>query len=169
MKVFALRMVRATTSPRWRGPLRKLVAGFLERLSWNGDFPNIIDWDHSTDYDYVDSHTWADGKTSHWRRKGTHAYLCDEVTRYIWDMEDEGKLPRRSGFDDPDKESRMANHLQCCIRAACDVAASPSAGVCGYRMRHLREMWRGRKLPKWVVSYLGCDVTQLDDETHVWL
>ena len=171
MTVFALRMVRVSTTKRWQPQLRELVADFLDRIgpNCNGDFAHMIDWDHSEAYDYIDTHTWACGTTTSNRHKGTHPYLCDEVTRFIWDMEDEGRLPRRSGYDDPKKDSALAINLQCCIRAAADVAVAPSAGVLGWNVGQLRAMWNNRPLPKWVTGFWETDISTASDETPVWL
>ena len=172
MVVFALRMVRVSTTPRWQGKLRELVADFLDRIgaSVNGDYVHMLDWDHSQRYDYWEEFTWACGTVSRYHRKGTHALLCDEVTRFIWDMEDDGRLPRRSGFDDPRGESALAVKLRCCIRAAADVAVAPSAGVYGWTVGQLRDMWKRRKLPAWVTGFFNADqLAEAADDVPVWL
>lgn len=162
MKVFAHRMVRVSTTPRWQPKLRELVADCLDRFVWNGSFRIFLDWDNS------EPHPDDDG-TCGFAWKHPRELLCDEVRRFIWDMEDEGRLPRRSGFDDPKGESALAVALTCCIRAAADVAVAPSAGVLGWNVGQLKAMWKNRKLPKWVLSFFESDITNAPDDAAVWL
>lgn len=160
MKVFALRMVKVATTPRWQKQLRELVADALDRFDCNGSFRIFIDWDNS------ERHPDDDG-TCGFAWSHPRELLCDEVTRFIWDMEDEGRLPRFP--EGSEKESAMAVNLRCCIRAASDVAASPSAGVLGWNVGDLKAMWKGRKLPKWVTDFFEGDITTCTDETPIWL
>jgi len=159
MKVFALRMVRVATTPRWQPQLRQLVSDALNRFDSNGSFPEFINWDNSID-------RYAPGR---YNNRESCEPLCDEVTRFIWDMEDEGRLPRRSNWGDPKGESMMAVKLQCCIRAAADVAAAPSAGVLGWNVGQLKAMWHNRPLPKWVTNFFDGDITTASDDTPIWL
>lgn len=167
MTVFSMRMVRVATSPRWQPKLRELVLNFLDRIDGNADWQHMKDWDHSESYDYVDTHKWACGTVTSHRRQGTHHSLCDEVARFIWDMEDEGILPRLP--EGSDRESGMAVKLNCCIRSGCDVAVSPSAGVVGWTVGDIKAMWRKRPVPKWVKAFFTEDISALKDEVPVWL
>lgn len=72
-------------------------------------------------------------------------------------------------LESSEKESALAVNLRCCIRAAADVAASPSAGVFGWNVGQLKAMWKGRKLPKWVADFFKGDIANADDETPIWL
>lgn len=170
LKVFALRMAKVSTAPRWQPRLRYFVARFLDRIEGNGDWPHMDDWDNSQRYDYVSSHTWACGTTTSHRHHGWHPLMCDEVRRFIWDMEDEGELPKypeREGGET--KESVISDQLACCVRAAMDVACAPSAGVMGYTVGHLRRMWAPRRIPAWVTAFFEGDLDSAPDNGAVWL
>lgn len=142
--------------------LRELVVDCLDRFECNDSFRIFLDWDKS------ERHPDDDG-TCGFAWSHSRELLCDEVQRFIWDMEDEGRLPRRSGYEDPKGESAMAINLTCCIRAAADVAVAPSAGVLGWNVGQLREMWKHRKLPKWVTEFFEGDITDAAPETPIWL
>jgi hypothetical protein len=160
MKVFALRMVSVSTTPRWQPKLRSLVADALDRFECNGSFKIFLDWDNS------ERHPDDDGTCGFaWARP--RELLCDEVKRFIWDMEDEGRLPRMPEYSG--RESPMAVNLACCIRAAADVAAAPSAGVLGWNVGQLKATWKGRRLPKWVTEFFEGDLTTAPDDAPIWL
>lgn len=159
MKVFALRMVKVATTPRWQPRLYGLVSECLDRFHCNESWPIFIDWDNS------ERHPDDDGTVGFdWRHP--RELLCDEVKRFIWDCQEVGELPN---YGDADKESRMEVLLICCIRAGCDIASAPSAGVYGWTVGHLKKAWHPRKVPKWVTEPYDGDILSLPDETHIAL
>lgn len=164
MTVFACRMVRVSTSPRWQPRLRELVENLLHRIGpqCNGDYAHMKDWDHSDRYDYVSETKWGNGKVTHYRHQGTHPYLCDEVKRYIWEQQDYGRLS---------EHSVLATKMQCCVRAGADVAVAPSAGVLGWTAGDLSAMWAPRPLPQWVRNYFtdDFDITTAPAKEPIWL
>lgn len=158
MKVFALRMVRASTTPRWQPRLRSLVAECLDRFAGNESWPIFLNWDKS------ERHPDDDG-TEGFSWQHPRELLCDEVKRFIWDCQDNGELPAYH----PSKESRMGILLTCCIRAAADIAVAPSAGVSGWTVGDLKEMWKPRPVPKWVTMAFDGDILSAPDDTAIWM
>ena len=66
-------------------------------------------------------------------------YLCDAVTDYTYSH----------GLKD---DSALEKAVSICVRAGCDMAAEPSAGVVGFTVGDLRKMWAPRELPDWVTE-----------------
>lgn len=80
-------------------------------------------------------------------------------------------LPGYGTFGDrnPDRwRWPFADELHCCLRAGLDVAASPSAGVLGFRVGDLRRMFPDG-LPDWVAAFFTPDLAEAEDREPVWL
>jgi hypothetical protein len=165
MTVFALRMVPvAIGGGRWRKELRGHVTEILCQLD-DGAFAchwdHIVDWDNNTrlpDDDGTCGFAWNDGRM----------LLCDFMSEYCWDTNLEREKTDRHGNCEV-VETKMEIALRCCIRAACDVAVAPSAGVLGFTVGDLRLMWKNRTLPKWVRDFFEGDIVAASDTSSVWL
>jgi hypothetical protein len=165
MKVFALRMVPvAIGGGRWVKELKEHVKEVLCKLddeAYECHWGYIENWDHKTrlpDDDGTCGFAWNDHRM----------ILGDFISEYLWDNDLEREKEDRRGNIEI-VESKMGVALSCCIRAACDVAVSPSGGVLGFTVGDLKEMWKGRSLPRWVTDFFDGDIVVAPDEAGVWL
>ena len=166
MCVFALRMVKLQPR-RYRSNCRYWVREMLYRMSCKNYgiyYPHIIDWDHS------ESHTDEEIAAAPWKlctRKAS--YLCDYLKAHNGMGEQEPELSRERPDKHGDCETVLLTCVTVCIRAACDVAVAPSAGVVGYTCGDLRKMWGQSPLPKWACDFFSEDITNAKDEEAIWL
>lgn len=165
MTVIAVRMVpTAINGGRWRKELRDHVGEILYRLNDNAfacHWSHIVDWDNNTplpDDDGTCGFAWSDGRY----------LLCDFINEYCWDNRLEKEKEDRYGNCEV-IDTKMGIALRCCIRAACDVAVAPSAGVVGWTVADLKQMWKNRSLPKWVKEWFEGDFSTFPDDASVWL
>lgn len=165
MKVFALRMVpTAIDGARWRNELREHVAEILYRLEieeYGIHYSTIKNWDHHEPVP-------GDDGTCGFAWNHPSRLLCDLVSEYCWDHKLERENEDRHG-NCRATETKTGIALACCIRAACDVAVSPSAGVVGWTIGDLKTMWQNRPLPKWVKSFFAGDFDTFKDTDPAWL
>lgn len=165
MKVFALRMTpTAIRGGRWQKELRDHVLEVLSRLDCENfgiHYSTITNWDHHEPIP-------GDDGTCGFAWSHPRALLCDFMSEYCWDHNLKKEKEDRKGNCEV-VDSKMGIALRCCIRAACDVAVAPSAGVLGWTVGDLKKMWKGRKLPKWVTDFWEGDITTAPDEAAIWL
>lgn len=141
---FARRMALRTmdVTPSRRAKIAKEIRHVLWILENNA--PEIVSWD------------------------GPGCYVCDEVDRILYDRGHSDERQFKNGnFEQV--ENRFKNQVTCCIRAALDVALTPSAGVLGWTVGDLRRMYP-LGLPAWVAAYFVEPITaDVSDEMEVWL
>jgi hypothetical protein len=164
MKVFALRMIKIMPKHH-RKALKDHVPNILSHMdceNFSLHYSQIIDWDHSVDW--TKEEEAADPSRRHYSK---NRLMCDWVgTEY---GEYDSTLTRERENSDGDYATSLRGSLQCVIRAALDVGASPSAGVVGYTVGDLRKMWAPRPIPKWVIGFFKGDITKAADDMGVWL
>jgi len=167
MQVFAVRMARTWPNKRRRKAVINYVGEMLYRMSvsnYDVFYPHIIDWDNSERF------SAEEVAEEPWRRNMCKAsYLCDYLKSHNGLAEYDQALSRETPDKDGSYDTVLLSAVQCCIRAACDVAVAPSGGVLGWTMGDLREMWAGRPLPKWVTDYFSVPADDIPNETPVWL
>jgi hypothetical protein len=149
---FALRMTHVIDH-HYRKDCRSLVREVLEDMSedcWSGiHYKNLNDWDYNEHGSYLcDFFNPAGGLADR------HPYLC-----------------RNRPAPDGTWDTRLLNCVSSCIRAAFDVAVSPSAGVVGFTVGDLRKMWNPKPIPQWVLQYFPSPdaVLVACDDEDVWL
>lgn len=165
MKVFAIRMARTLPNRRYRKRTLTHVREILDQMDCENfaiHYSQIIDWDNSEDYTPEEI-----AAEPHRRYSRKNRLLCDWVGHEYG--EDDSEITRQTPGADGDYRTVLANYVTCCIRAALDVAASPSGGVLGWTIGDLRAMWKNRHLPKWVTGFFEGDITLKSDSTPVWL
>lgn len=154
MKVFALRMAPvAIKGGRWRKTARAHIAEILARLNdphYSCHFPHTINWEDNTPLPNDDG-----------------SLLCDFVSEYCWDNRLYREHPSASRCDI--LESKVAIAVTCCIRAACDVATEPSAGVVGFTIGDLKQMWAPKPIPAWVSAAYETDLNRAEDTQSIQL
>lgn len=160
---FALRMVpQSIGGKRWQNVVRGHVKEILYRMSienYGFHYRHIEDWDNA-EYNpekdqYGHSHLLAD-------------LPCDHLSTYCWENDLQKEREDRRGNCSV-VNTKVGIALRCCIRAAMDVAVEPSGGVVGFTVGDLREMWKGKPLPKWVTSYFDGDIDAAPASAGVWL
>jgi hypothetical protein len=166
MCVFAMRMVKVIPKHHQRA-CREHVAEVLSHINcvnFSLHYSQIIDWDNSEDY--TDEEI---AEQPYRRYSSKNRTMCDWVSKEYG--EDNSTLTRQTLSKDGDYDTKLRSHLMCCIRAALDVAASPSGGVVGYTVGDLREMWAPRPIPSWVLNFFKEPtlVASAPDEANVWL
>ena len=158
MAVFALRMApTAIKGARWKQELLEHIRKILDRI--NGDnygihYSTIKDWDHPHPVP-------GDDGTCGFAWSHSPYLLCDFVATYCWD--------RNWNYNSDGKDSARAIALNCCIRAACDVAVSPSAGVVGWTVQDIKAMWYPKPVPQWVKQHFAGDFDSFSPADAVWL
>ena len=155
--VFALRMVPISIGgKRWQNEVREHVRDVLYRMSvpnYDFHYPHIINWDNCERSEKRDIYGHTHPLAS---------YPCDFMSTFLWD----------AGLEDEHGEytGKVGRAVNCCIRAAMDVAVAPSAGVVGYTIGDLRRMWAPRPLPSWVTKDFEPEITaSVPDSTPIWL
>jgi hypothetical protein len=108
---------------------------------------------------------WSLHKIRSWDGGPGEAYICDEMTLFLWD--------ERYVSEDHhgnEREGRFGSMLSACCRAGFDVAVSPSAGVVGFTVGDLRTAL-GPRLPQWVTNWFeqALPSASADDTESVWL
>lgn len=164
MKEFATRMVPvAIGSNRWR----KVLAGHVEEVLARIDCENFgIHWRHIVDWDNKTKLPDDDG-TCGFACSDDRYLLCDFMSVYCWDNDLEREKEDRQGNCEV-VETKVGTALRCCIRAACDVAVAPSAGVLGFTVGDLRQMWP-EGIPAWVNKFFITPLHHARNTTPVWL
>lgn len=150
-----------------RKACREHVREILERMRCDNfaiHYSQIIDWDNSVGWTPEEE---AAEPGRRWCSK--NRLMCD----YLKGHGDYADFDRTLGLENPRNgsyDTALMGCIQCCIRAALDVAAAPSGGVVGYTVGDLRSMWAPRPLPKWVADFFEPALTTADSaETPVWL
>ncbi len=159
---FAVRMTRvAIGNPRWQAVLRRHVKDILWQMD-GGDlnYREIIAWD--------DNHEASESERRRSLLPYTSELLCDYVSTYCWDHNLTRERETARGDCSP-IHSKLDIALHCCLRAACDLAAQPSAGVAGFTVGDLRKMWPGQRIPKWVAAEFEPPIAQAKDTDSIWL
>ncbi len=131
----------------------------LNDKAYSCHWSDIKNWDHNIPLpDY-------DGKLSY----GLYMpCLADFIDDYLWDNGLAKEKTGRRGCCELIR-SQMGEAVSCCIRAACDVAVAPSAGVLGWTVHDLKQMWKGSEVPSWVKKYFQDDFETFKDADPVWL
>ncbi|WP_193214971.1 hypothetical protein [Luteolibacter marinus] len=168
MQVFALRMARYATPYRYRRRCTHWVGEYLAAMACENfgiHYRHVINWD--------DSETWTreEMEAEPWKRWTMYKsdLLCDFTSAHNGLAEYEPELSREREAPNGGYETVLLNLVKCCLRAACDVAASPSAGVLGWTVGDLRRMWKGRRIPDWVTADFEPAIATANDATPVWL
>jgi hypothetical protein len=143
-----------------RKACREYVSEMLSRMgcvNFGIHYPHIIDWDNSET-----GLRWCYYKAS---------LLCDYLKSHNGLAEYDSALSRERPDASGSYDTALLNCVQVCIRAACDVAVAPSAGVVGYTIGDLRSMWAPRPLPSWVTAFFEKPelVASAPDDAGVWL
>jgi hypothetical protein len=165
MKVFAIRMARTLPNRRYRKRTLAHVLEILDQMdckSFSIHYSQIIDWDKSENYTPEEI-----AANPHLRYSRKNRLLGDWVGHEYGEYDPE--ITRKTPNSDGCYRTVLANEVACCIRAALDVAVSPSGGVLGWTVGDLRAMWKTRPLPKWVTGFFEGDIRNDPDETPVWL
>jgi hypothetical protein len=139
----------------------------LDRMNcenYSVHYKHIIDWDHSEDW--TDEEV-AESPARRWCHKAS--LLCDYLHSHNGLAEYEPELSRERPDKHEDYDTVLLNCVKVCIRAACDVAAAPSAGVVGYTVGDLRQMWSPRPIPKWVESWFAEPLAAAGNDEAIWL
>ncbi|MFB6402843.1 hypothetical protein [Pseudomonas putida] len=103
------------------------------------------------------------GKMTGWDGElGGLGYVCDYMSDRLWDWKLEwdrnGEVMR----------SKLGNQIQCCIRAALDIAVEPSAGVIGFTAGDLRKACGG-ELPDWIATAFTPPLSRATpDDLEIW-
>lgn len=109
---------------------KKLLAeieNFIDSITYCHELKDICDWDGN---------------------KGT-VYVCDELSSYLWENRYEFDRERK-GWCEP-VLGRFGQMLSACVRAGFDVAVCPSAGVIGFTIGDLRDIFGGT-IPNWIAQ-----------------
>ena len=165
MCVFALRMVKLQPR-RYRKACREHVVELLDRMNCENfslHYSQVIDWDSSERW--TSEEIAADPVHC---RYSKNRLICDYVSHEHWEYDRD--LTRQK----PDAEGCYGTVLrgcvQCCIRAALDVASAPSGGVVGFTVGDLRNMWLPHRLPEWVTNFFEPALAETTpSDSPVWL
>ena len=88
-------------------------------------------------------------------------YVCDDLSEFL-DVHCHRPL-------DVDVQTRFEMQVSSCVRAGLDVAVTPSAGVVGFDVGTLQQMYDG-KIPAWITEWFEPPLTGAEGETdEVWL
>lgn len=127
---------------------------------------NCIDWVICNGLDTVDA--WD----SSVRGKG-HLYYEAASTRvgdYLWQHRYEFERMYRNGETELIR-GRFGDMLSACVRAGFDMAVAPSAGVIGFTVGNLRDVFDGL-IPDWITDQFGENkraLLEADRDEGVWL
>lgn len=93
---------------------------------------------------------------------GELGYVCDYMDDFLWDHS--LKWVRHEEVC----QSKLGDQVECCIRAALDIAVAPSCGVIGFTVGDLRRACGGT-LPDWVSGWFDPPLTPSHLDTDgVW-
>lgn len=93
----------------------------------------------------------------------------DSMSEYLWDNRYTVEKEDRKGNCES-VTGRFGQMLSACVRAGFDVAVAPSAGVLGFTLGDVRQIFKGT-LPQWVKDFFENPETLDDclDNKKVWL
>lgn len=113
------------------------------------EIENCIDWVVCNGLDTVED--WD----SSVRRDGTLYYdsASTRVDDYLWQSRYEFERSRRNGGVELVR-GRFGDMLSACVRAGFDMAVAPSAGVIGFTVGDLRDVFDG-SIPDWIADQFG--------------
>jgi hypothetical protein len=135
-----------TLTPARQKKLLTTIEDFIDDLtSWN-DLKDICDWDGNA---------------------GT-VYVCDELSNYLRNNRYEFERERKGWCRTV--TGRFGTMLSACVRAGFDMAVSPGAGVIGFTVGNLRDIFDGT-IPDWVAKRFKNPATLYTAERDdgVWL
>lgn len=93
----------------------------------------------------------------------------ERVDQFLWDNRYEFERNFKNGRFEL-VTGRFGQMLSSCVRAGFDVAVNPSAGVIGFTVGNLRDVFDGA-IPDWVAQYFDNPAALLTagDDVGVWL
>jgi hypothetical protein len=140
-------------------PVRKakLLAAVEDCIDWvvcNG-LETVEDWDSSVRY--------GNGWHEYYESAGAR------VDTYLWDNRYEFEREYKNGNVELVR-GRFGDMLAACVRAGFDLAVAPSAGVIGFTVGDLRDIFDG-EIPDWVAGYFEDPAAMLSAgrDEGVWL
>lgn len=143
----------AKLTPRRRQKLLKEVENCIVWVVCNG-LDTVEDWDHSVHVE----------ESLHHESAGTR------VDDYLWQHRYEFEREYRNGEVELVR-GRFGDMLSACVRAGFDMAVTPSAGVIGFTVGDLRDVFGG-SIPDWIADQFGENKGALlaaDHDVGVWL
>lgn len=142
-----------TLTPRRQKLLREEVADCIDWVVCNG-LDTVDDWDSAV------------------RGEGSLYYeaASTRVGDYLWQHRYEFERAYRNGETELVR-GRFGDMLSACVRAGFDMAVAPSAGVIGFTVGNLRDVFGG-SIPDWIADRFGENKHALlaaDRDEGVWL
>lgn len=156
---------------RWKELSTGLARGYgaltpQRRKRLQEEVENCIDWVVCNGLDTIedwDSSVRGDGNL-YYEAAGTR------VDDYLWQHRYEFERAHRKGGVELVR-GRFGDMLSACVRAGFDMAVAPSAGVIGFTVGDLRDVFGG-SIPDWIADQFGENKSALlaaDRNEGVWL
>lgn len=145
-KRVSLGLVKASPKER-RREVREHVSRLIDAITWGEQLEDIQDWDGNT---------------------GT-VYVCDRADEYLWENGLEDEVTDAEGWSHSQR-TPVGDDVSACVRAGFDIAVAPSAGVIGFTIADLRNVFGRGRIPKWVREFFDPPLRQNErGRAGVWL
>lgn len=101
-----------------------------------------------------------------WDTGDNDTYACDWLDEWAAHRHDHYWLDGKER--EHERRNRFYVMIRCCLRAALDVAAEPSAGVMGFDVGTIRRMYDGQ-VPDWIDALYEGQLATAPNDAGVWL